>query len=57
MGNTQCSSDKKDSYLWSIIQRKLLNKDTPLDKKIHNEYMNLIGLKDHQFENVLIPII
>jgi hypothetical protein len=57
MGNTQCSSDKKDSYLWTIIQRKLLNKDTPLDKKMHNEYMNLIGLQEHQFENVLIPII
>ena len=57
MGNTQCASDKKDNYLWSIIQRKLVNKETPLDKRIHNEYMSLIGLQDHRFENVLIPII
>ena len=53
MGNSQCTSDKKDSYLWSIIERKLENKDTPLDKKIHNEYLKLVGLKEYQFnENV-----
>ena len=53
MGNTQCTSDKSDSYLWSIIERKLENKDTPLDKKIHNEYLKLVGLDHYQFnENV-----
>lgn len=57
MGNTQCSSEKKESYLWQIVQRKLSNQDTPLDKIIHNEYMNLIGLKDHNFENVYSKII
>ena len=52
MGNSQCGSERKDSYLWEIIKRKQANKDTPLDKKIHNEYMTLIGLSEHQFENV-----
>ena len=52
MGNTQCKTDKKDSYLWLIILRKLNNKDTPLDKKIHNEYMDIIGIKDFQFDQV-----
>ena len=52
MGITQCASERKDSYLWSIIERKLGNKDTPLDRKIHNEYMSLIGMKEHQFQDV-----
>jgi hypothetical protein len=52
MGNTQCASDRKENYLWQIIQRKLNNKDTPLDKKIHNEYLTLIGFSEHKFEDV-----
>ena len=51
MGNFHCSSDEsQDIYLWSIITRKLKYKDTPLDKKIHNEYLSIIGMDKYKFE-------
>lgn len=50
MGGIECTSETRDTFLWSIIERKLENKDTPLDKKIHNDYLNLLGLNQYQFE-------
>ena len=50
MGPIQCNTEKKDNYLLLIIERKLENKDTPLDKKIHNEYLQIKGLVQYKFE-------
>lgn len=50
MGGIECNSETRETLLWSIIERKLENKDTPLDKKIHNDYLNLMGLKEFQFD-------
>lgn len=58
MGGIECSTDKRNTFLWSIIDRKLENKDTPLDKRIHNEYLNLMGIKEYHFdENQVMFII
>src|SRR5574343_1410025 len=51
MGGIECASERKDNFLWSIIERKLENKDTPLDKKIHNEYLSLMGYNEYHFED------
>jgi hypothetical protein len=56
MGGIECTSDRRDQFLWTIIERKLENKDTPLDKKIHNEYLALMGYNDYQFEETLVKI-
>ena len=50
MGSLNCNIDKKDNYLWLIIERKIQNKDTPLDKKVHNEYLQINGLVQYKFE-------
>ena len=58
MGGIECSTEKRNTFLWSIIDRKLENKDTPLDKRIHNEYLNLMGIKEYHFdENQVMFII
>ena len=57
MGGVECASEKRNTFLWSIIERKLENKDTPLDKKIHNEYLILMGMKEYQFEESQVIIL
>ena len=42
----ECSTGKRNNYLQSLIERKLDNKDTPLDTKIHNEYLHIFGFND-----------
>jgi hypothetical protein len=56
MGGIECASEKRNTILWSIIERKLENKDTPLDKKIHNEYLRLMGLNDFHFEELQVKL-
>lgn len=48
MGKIQCNSTNQNLEIFSIIDRKLLNKDTPLDKKLHSEYLRILKLsRDH----------
>lgn len=54
MGGIECTSETRNTILWSIIGRKLENKDTPLDKKIHNEYLTLMGYNDFHFEDIQV---
>ena len=54
MGGIECTTERRNTILWSIIDRKLENKDTPLDKKIHNEYLSLMGYNDLQFEEIQV---
>ena len=44
MGKIQCKSANKHQELLAIIESKLENKDTPLDKKLHSEYLRIVGL-------------
>jgi hypothetical protein len=50
MGSFQCNTEKKDDYLRIIIERKMDNKDTTLDKKIHNEILRIKGLMEYKFD-------
>jgi hypothetical protein len=50
MGGIECTSLSRDTFLMSIIERKLENKDTSLDKKIHNDYLNIIGINHFKFD-------
>ena len=55
MGGIECSSSKRQLYLQSLILRKFNNKDTPLDTKIHNEYLNILGLNNsHSNDNQIV---
>jgi hypothetical protein len=49
----ECSTGKRNNYLQSLIERKLEHKDTPLDMKIHNEYLNIFGFNDDNSINTL----
>ena len=53
MGGIECSSERRDTLIL-IIERKLENKETPLDKKIHNEYLRIIGLEEYKFDDEVI---
>ena len=52
MGNTNYTSkgDKRDSYLFNVIERKWLQKNSTLQKKIHNEYLEIIGIKEMKLD-------
>jgi hypothetical protein len=50
MGSLQCNTEKKDDYLRIIIERKMENKDSTLDKKIHNEILRIKGLMEYKFD-------
>jgi len=41
MGKTQCVSLKAKTEFWEIIEKSINNIDTPLDKKIYDEYYKL----------------
>lgn len=41
MGNIQCISNGRGSISWDIIEKSLKNINTPLDKKVHDEYYSL----------------
>ena len=54
MGGIECSSVKRELFLQALIERKLENKDTPLDTKIHNEYLNILGLASNHKDNHIV---
>ena len=41
-----------------LIERKLQNRDNPLDMKIHNEYLHIIGFNDYHYleDQVKFPL-
>jgi hypothetical protein len=46
MGAFQCS-DNEDRLFLKILDRKIEEKDTHLDRRIHNEYLKIKGLKNN----------
>jgi hypothetical protein len=43
MGKVQCSSVNRNLEILTLIERKLAEKDTPLDKRLHQEYLNILN--------------
>lgn len=41
MGKIQCVSQGRNAATWELVERSLKNANTPLEKKIHDEYYNL----------------
>jgi|LauGreDrversion4_2_1035121.scaffolds.fasta_scaffold333760_1 hypothetical protein len=55
MGKVQCSSVNRNLEIVSLIERKLAEKDTPLDKRLHQEYLNILneGRDSHETVKIL----
>lgn len=55
MGTIQCSSSKLDTL--GMIEKSLENKNTPLETRIHNEYLYLKDIikntKDKKVKNIV----
>ena len=54
MGKVQCVSLKNRSENWLMIEKHLKNINTPLDKKIHDEYYTIKNKKSWLYKLVEI---
>lgn len=48
MGKIQCVSLKSNVEVWSRIEKGMNNKNTPIEKKIADEYLKLKQLSNKQ---------
>jgi hypothetical protein len=55
MGKIQCTSLKQRSDNWLMIERYLNNINTPLDKKIHDEYYSIKNKRHSETDLTHIP--
>lgn len=65
MGKVQCNSVNRNLEIVALIERKLAEKDTPLDKRLHQEYLNILNegkdtqetVKSLNFSNYILALI
>jgi hypothetical protein len=56
MGKVQCVSIKHKTDTWMVLEKYLSNINTPLEKKIHDEYYNLKSKKiDSDLTHIPVP--
>ena len=51
MGKIQCVSSNRNSHNWEFIEKALHNANSPLEKKIQAEYLNLKNSLDQERKN------